>query len=70
MNYDFIILVLRYKLITSPFYIGMEAVQNPSDQEFGQGHFQGWHPPHTSNRPQHASSLKAIEKLKDNSAYP
>ncbi len=33
MNYDFIHLVLRYKLITSQFYIGMEALQNPSDQE-------------------------------------
>jgi hypothetical protein len=33
MNYDFTILVLKYKLITSPFYIGMEALQNPSHQE-------------------------------------
>jgi hypothetical protein len=34
MNDDFTILMLKYKLITSPFYIGMEALQNPSDQEF------------------------------------
>jgi hypothetical protein len=33
MNYNFTILVLKYRLITSPFYIGMEALQNPSDQE-------------------------------------
>jgi hypothetical protein len=52
----------------------MEALQNPSDQELiglnlGKVTFKVGIP-HTSNRPQHASSLKAIEKLKDNSANP